>query len=116
MYVKPGPRPNNRRSISVPQNYSGNAFSSQPPELQAETRSEEDSLVNEIVPEESSEEQAETENASACEAVAEQDKKVWKNLGESDDLIILGLILLLSQDGIGDDILPLLLLLLFFKK
>ncbi len=97
MYIRPSGR------VSVPRNYSGNLFSEPPPEMEAEA---------EVLEDEIEEKKEEVEVAP----VISQTKDIFSNLFGNEDLIILGLILLLSQDGFGDDIIPILLLILFFKK
>ena len=115
MYVKPGARQSNRRSISVPQNYSGNAFSSLPPKVTEEPPSAEE--VNE---EENAMIETDDQKIDEAESVAvshtESSKGILSGLIGNDELIILGIILLLSQDDSADDILPILLLILFLRK
>ena len=94
MYI----RPDGRRRVSVPQNYSGSLFSDNP-SLESE--------AEEIISEELTEESI---------PVSNHKKDLFSGFLESEELIILGLILLLSQDGLGDDIIPILLIILFFKK
>ena len=94
MYI----RSDGRRRVSVPQNYSGSLFSDNPP-LESE--------AEEIISEEQTEESI---------PVSNHKKELFGGFLESEELIILGLILLLSQDGFGDDIIPILLIILFFKK
>ena len=93
MYIKPS----GARQVSVPQNYGGNLFSPSKEEPKEE-KTIEGEASDESIP------------------VASQPKNSLQSLFENEDLIILGLILLLSQDGFGDDILPILLLILLFKK
>lgn len=95
MYIRPSGR------VSVPRNYSGNLFSDPPPEAEAE---------------ETAAEEIEEEKEEASLPVSLPKKDLFSNLFGNEDLIILGLILLLSQDGFGDDIIPILLIILFFKK
>lgn len=94
MYIRPSGR------ISVPRNYSGNLFSEPPAEIEETVE----------------ESQEEIEEKEASVPVISQTKDIFSNLFGNEDLIILGLILLLSQDGFGDDIIPILLIILFFKK
>ena len=91
MYIRPSGR------VSVPRNYSGNLFSESPPDETTEVMTEEQ-IEEDATP------------------VIAQKKDIFSNLLGNEDLIILGLILLLSQDGFGDDIIPILLIILFFKK
>ena len=88
MYITP----ERRRPLAIPQNYSGNLFSE--PEQEP---------VQESEPE-------------AAPVVACQKKDVFSNSFDSEELLLLGLLILLSQDGFGDDIIPILLIILFFKK
>ena len=95
MYI----RSDGRRRVSVPQNYSGSLFSDHPP-LESE--------AEEII----SEEQTDAEALP----VSSNKRDLFSGFLESEELIILGLILLLSRDGFGDDIIPILLIILLFKK
>ena len=106
MYVRPDGHRGAQRDLSVPKNYSGNAFS--------ESRAFHD-------PEENEEEENLTSTSPIAEEVmteapSEGKKGLFAGIGDNDDLLLLGLILLLSRDGLGDDIIPLLLMLLLFKK
>ena len=103
MYVRPDGRRRMPKDISIPQNYSGNAFNEK----------EETSIDNDELSEEQNDAPVIKEVPSFC---SEEKRGFLSALGNNDDLIILGLILLLSQDGLGDDILPLLLIILFFKN
>lgn len=100
MYI----RSDGRRHVSVPQNYSGSLFSDPPheaeidKEIEAGTEEIEASASPEPIP------------------VSLPKKDFLSNILDNEELIILGLILLLSQDGFGDDIIPILLIILFFKK
>lgn len=87
MYV----RPEARRNISIPDNYGGSAF---------DTR-----------------ETPEINEPEAEERISEGDEKksgLPFGIG-SEELLLLGIILILSQSDEGGDILPFLLMLLFFK-
>lgn len=103
MYVRPESR--RRREISIPENYSGNAFNE---------------IIEEPVPEvlTNQEEQQEPESTPAAqdteECVQAHAPKSFLpfNIG-SEELIVLGIILLLFRDGDSDDIIPLLLAILF---
>ena len=100
MYV----RPEARKSINIPDNYGGSAFGGRaqipPPEPERV-----DALSNEpdLQPE-------------TVEAVKTEEKKgsLFSGIG-SEELLLLGMILILSQSDEGGDILPFLLILLFFK-
>ena len=93
MYV----RPEGRRNISIPDNYGGNAFG-------VPDRSS--------IPEPSPTEEASEPTAAECE----EEKKSSLPFGiGSEELLLLGIILILSQSEDGGDILPFLLILLFFK-
>lgn len=105
MYVRPDGRRRIPKDISIPKNYSGNAFN------------EKESFTP--IQEEASEEEAENDIEVLKEVPpshTEEKRGLLSGIANNDDLMILGLILLLSQDGFGDDILPLLLITLFFKK
>ena len=86
MYV----RPDSKHKISLPQNYSGNLFSEEP--VQAEE-------PEEITP-----------------VVACQKKDIFSGIFDNEELLLVGLLILLSFDGFGDDLIPILLIILFFKK
>jgi hypothetical protein len=88
-------RPEGRRSISIPDNYGGNAFGS----------------TEQIeIPEPTVTEEAE-ETSGEC---SEKKSSLPFGIG-SEELLLLGIILILSQSDEGGDILPFLLMLLFFK-
>lgn len=91
MYV----RPEGRKSIRIPDNYGGNAFGSS-------ERSE--------IPEHDADEGA-VEVGAECE---ERKGALPFGIG-SEELLLLAMILILSQSEEGGDILPFLLILLFFK-
>ena len=93
MYIRP-----ERHKVSIPQNYSGNLFSEEP------------------VIEESEQAIGEAPLEPESTAVSCQRKDPFSSLFDSEELIILGLLLLLSQDGFGDDIIPILLIILLFRK
>ena len=88
MYITP----ERRQKLTVPQNYSGNLFS------------------------ESEQEPVQEAESEAAPVVACQKKDIFSNLFDNEELLLLGLLILLSQDGFGDDIIPILLIILFFKK
>ena len=98
MYVRADGRRNLPKDIEIPKNYSGNAFS----------ESEEESLDEEV-------EEAEVVSTEA-EPVMKIQKDFLSGFMENEELLLLGLILLLSLDGVGDDIIPILLIILFFKR
>jgi len=102
VYVRPDGRRRIPKDISIPQNYSGNAFNEK----------EETALDNEEPAEEEPKEIPVIKEVSR----SEEKRSFLSAISNNDDLIILGLILLLSQDGFDDDILPLLLIILFFRK
>ena len=86
MYV----RPDSKHKISLPQNYSGNLFSEEP--------------VQPAEPEE------------VAPVVAYQKKDIFSGIFDNEELLLVGLLILLSFDGFGDDLIPILLIILFFKK
>ena len=90
MYITP----ERRRPLAIPQNYSGNLFSESEQEPVQEAAAE----------------------PEAAPVVACQKKDIFSNLFDNEELLLLGLLILLSQDGFGDDIIPILLIILFFKK
>lgn len=94
MYIKPS----GGHRVSVPQNYSGNLFSATEPE-----REEEKEKIEEL-------------SADAPLPPLAPRSDIFSSFIGNEELIILGLILLLSLDGFGDDIIPILLLILLFKK
>lgn len=98
MYVKP----ETRKRITIPDNYGGNAFN------QIE-RVE----VPETVPEVT---QAEGNEVSAfVESKDEKHGALPFGIG-SEELLLLGILLILTQSDEGGDILPFLLILLFLKN
>ena len=96
MYV----RPNGGQRVSLPQNYSGSLFS--------------EVTSNDTKVEEVTEPSAPPESEHI--AVSAPKKDLFSSFLQNEELMILGLILLLSQDGFGDDVIPILLLILLFKK
>lgn len=104
MYVRPDGHRGMQRELSVPKNYSGNAFS-ESSSFRAPEKDEGDLTVESSVDEE-----------VTVSEPSEVKKGIFTGLADNDDLLLLGLILLLSRDGLGDDIVPLLLMLLLFKK
>ena len=108
MYVRPDGRQRSSRNISIPQNYSGSAF----------TESENESQSVEYEAEKDSESE-ETEFPTAAQCALKEKKGLFSGLSsitDNDDLIIIGLILLLSQDSFADDIIPILIIMLFLRK
>ena len=104
MYVRSDGRQRLSKDISIPQNYSGNAFvSKDTPKSEPE-----ESATGVEAPE------AETVEVSAH--ISDERKGFLSGITGNDDLLLLGLLLLLSQEGFGDDILPIILIMLFFKK
>ena len=97
-------RPEGRKSITIPDNYGGNAFSERarisPPEPVA---------IEPI----SDEPEAQPETVEVAKA-EEKKRALFSGIG-SEELLLLGMILILSQSDEGSDILPFLLILLFFK-
>ena len=89
--------------MAIPQNYSGNLFSDQSIDEEIEKAAEEASV-------------AESPTEPEALPVAYQKKDLFGSLFNSEELLILGLLLLLSMDGFGDDIIPILLIILLFKK
>lgn len=108
MYVRPDGGRKPPKDLSIPRNYSGNAFI--PKAQHAEGLEEEistDALPTEVT---------KSEAVETLSPIREEKKGFLSGLLENDDFLLLGLILLLSQDGLDDDILPILLLILFLKK
>ena len=95
MYVRADGRKNIPRDIDIPKNYSGNAFSEKEEAVELE---EAEPVVEQVEP------------------VAHCKKDFLSGFMENEELMLLGLILLLSLDGFGDDIIPILLIILFFKR
>ncbi len=118
--------------IRVPKNYSGNAFSFEAPKYEPpviresdiiprkEESTEEKEEIQETKEEVCEEEKNEEAVCKECEVreVCEKEKKKDDLLlGFSfEDLLIVALILILSQNGAEDDILLLLALVLAYKK
>lgn len=90
---------NRKRHVTVPQNYSGNAFAEAAEEYTDDTAAELPSAVDEPEVEESP-------------TVSAGKSFLPINIG-NEELIILGILLLLFQSEKGDDMIPLLLALLF---
>ena len=105
MYIRPDGRRRAPGDISIPQNYSGNAFSENKDAAIDSESTSEDKASN-----------AEPITNEVFSSHHEEKHGFLSGIANSDDLIILGLILLLSQDGFGDDILPLILIILLFRK
>ncbi len=99
MYVRTDGRRNIPKDIDIPKNYSGNAFS------EADDAEEEVEIIEESEP-----------VSVEVEPVVHRKKDFLSGFMENEELMLLGLILLLSLDGFGDDIIPILLIILFFKK
>ena len=105
MYVRPDGRRRTPNNIPIPQNYSGNAFSEK-----------EDSIIDSEADSNEKSGNAEPISNEVASFHIEEKHGFLSGIANSDDLIILGLILLLSQDGFGDDMLPLILIILLFRK
>ena len=108
MYVRPDGRRRSSANISIPKNYSGNAFVESDEPIDANIADSTDTIA-----EESS---GTSDNTEVLAPVHDEKKSFLSGFTDNDDLILLGLILLLSHDGLGDDLLPILLIILFFKK
>ena len=106
MYVRSDGGKRIPKDISIPQNYSGNAFTEKEPP--AEEAIETDISVTEDTAPEADEE--------VFKPIHEERKGILSGIAGNEDFLLLGLILLLSQDGFDDDILPIILLILFLKK
>ena len=129
MYARQPPQGRFPRPIQLPSNYSGNAFSSEPQEFNEPT--EEVSApppIAENIEEERSEEatRPKRENASLPTGKPFPSPGFRLDLGRlfrsdkgagigMEDLLLIGLILLISQGETKDDLLLLLLLLLFIQ-
>ena len=133
MYARPSPDGRMPRNVRIPRNYSGNAFRQESEETSApvETR-EEDSSLSKPLPSESTAPQPQ-ERAAEPPPPTEEAARAGKlfpspgfklDLGRLfgrergggigfEELLILGLILLVSQSDTHDDLAFLLLLLLF---
>lgn len=99
MYVRTDGRRNIPKDIDIPKNYSGNAFSEATiTEEEIEVAEEAESVSADVIP------------VTSCK------KDIFSGFMGNEDLMLLGLILLLSLDGFGDDIIPILLIILFFKR
>ena len=126
MYARQPPQGRFPRPIQLPSNYSGNAFSTEPPDLNEP--SEEDSIQDTEKVTKTNESQSATIHNS--EEPALPTGKLFSSPGfrldlgrlfRSDrgtgigmeDLLLIGLVLLISQGETKDDLLLLLLLLLF---
>ena len=94
MYVKP----ETRKRITIPDNYSGNAFN-EPPRVEPPEEIEHEPV------------------AESLEVDCKEDEKksvLPFGIG-SEELLLLAILLVLTQSDEGGDILPFLLILLFFK-
>ena len=105
MYVRSDGGKRIPKDISIPKNYSGNAFTEKEPP--AEEAIETDISVTEDTAPEAEE---------VFKPIHEERKGILSGIAGNEDFLLLGLILLLSQDGFDDDILPIILLILFLKK
>ncbi len=92
MYVRPDGRRQPKRDIFIPENYSGNAFN-EPPETETIEEKPEATEAKEVL----------AKPASFIDGIS------------SEDLLLLGVILLLSREEGAGEILPILLMLLFFR-
>ena len=106
MYVRPDGRRKSSEEVSIPRNYSGNAFSKEASHAEEETLPEEIPEAEELP--------APTDDAVQVSSRQEKSRGFFRG-ADSDDLILLGLIFLLSQEGFGDDVIPLLLMILLFR-
>lgn len=107
MYIRSTAKRPHARELMIPENYGGNAFSSSQPFIKEEKQ--EDAAVegiNEVLV-----------DADISDA-GEPDKKngLWDFTSSDDDIILIGLILLLAFDGLADDILPILIMILLLGK
>ena len=107
MYVRSDGQRKLPKDISIPQNYSGNAFISKDAQNEDDSKAEIESVITEEV---------EPEAEAVCKMPREEKRGLLSGLVGNEDFLLLGLILLLSQDGFDDDILPIILLILFLKK
>lgn len=105
MYVRSDGGRKLPNDIFIPKNYSGNAFTKKEPP--AEEMIESDTSVTEA---------PKTESKDVFNPVCEERRGILSGIAGNEDFLLLGLILLLSQDGFDDDILPIILLILFLKK
>lgn len=105
MYVRSDGGRKLPNDISIPKNYSGNAFTKKEPLTEKMTES--DTSVTEV---------PEPETEAVFKSVREERRGILSGIAGNEDFLLLGLILLLSQDGFDDDILPIILLILFLKK
>lgn len=104
MYTRPENRYQRNKAIHLPENYGGNAFSER-----ALPKSDDISPIDEP-------------DAEPTLIEIPDDKKdskggklrIFDGIG-GEELLILGIILLLSQSDEGSDLLPILVMLLFFK-
>ena len=109
MYVRSDGQRKLPNDISIPKNYSGNAFiPKEPPNEDAgESKAEIEAMIGE---------ESAPEAEAVYNTVREEKRGFLSGLAGNEDFLLLGLILLLSQDGFDDDILPIILLILFLKK
>lgn len=105
MYVRSDGDRRIPKDISIPKNYSGNAFTKKEP-LAEEMIESDTSVTEDPAP----------ETEAVFKSVREERKGFLSGIAGNEDFLLLGLILLLSQDGFDDDILPIILLILFLKK
>ena len=109
MYTRPDARRRDgRQDVFIPENYSGTAFND-PPEGVFDEGGEKDMSIAE---------ESEATNTEVSEPAGAKPKRksgLFDGIS-TEDLLLLGVILLLSQEDEGNDILPILLILLFFRK
>ena len=98
MYTRPQNSRQGSKGIAIPENYSGSAF------------------VNQAIARDEPEEYIAPESDAVIQADTSPSKKppLLEGIG-GEEILILGLIFLLSQSDEGNDLLPILIILLFLK-
>lgn len=98
MYARQSEKNHLSREIAIPQNYRGTAFKE-----------------SEVIQVE--EDAKEEESTEAALPVRPDERKITRSfLSSEEDIILLGLILLLAQEELSSEILPILIMILFLNK
>lgn len=111
-------RPIKSNELRVPQNYRGNAFSFDPPKYEPPVERESDIVPKKKdTPKDDCETTEECSPSDECPTCEKEEKNESISSGFSfEDILLIALILILSQNGADDDILLLLALILAYKK
>lgn len=116
MYARQPPYNKSNRDINIPGNYSGNAFREINRPYDANEKEERDSYKKEEF--ESTDTESESKGEEKQESVSASSRGLISRAGGGigfEELLILGLVFLISQNDSKDDLAFLLLLLLFIQ-